>query len=210
MLIGKKYLKGPRRAIFAGDVINADAFSGYESDIPTPSFEREVDAVNTLFYEYLRVFDEIYWFMGNHERRVGKKTHGALTHVHLRNLSTPLRDRVHVSSRGYATLNTLQGLWRITHSKAYSIQQLNVADTLAQKFQCHVMSHHEHHLAKGWDRYKRYVIVNNGGIFLPSEMGYAVIDDTKNGNMMPGFSLVKDGFAEVFSQEPYTNWGKWI
>jgi hypothetical protein len=208
MAIAKKHLKRPRRAIFAGDLMNVDAFSGYESDIPTPSFEREVEATQAFFEEYLSIFDEIYWFMGNHERRLGKKTHGAISHKHLRNMTTKERARVHVNSRGYMTVNTVHGLWRVTHSKAYSIQQLNVADTLAQKYQMHIISHHEHHLAKGWDRYKRYVIINNGGLFLPEEMGYAVMDDGKNANMTNGFTLLKNGIAEVYGQEPYTDWEK--
>jgi hypothetical protein len=39
-------------------------------------------------------------------------------------------------------------------------------------------------------------------------MGYAVMDDGKNANMTNGFTLLKNGIAEVYGQEPYTDWEK--
>lgn len=211
MVVGKKHLRSKqRKLIIAGDFINADAFSDYESDVPTPAFEREVAAASAMMEEILTVFDEVYWIWGNHERRVGRKTKGALTPHMLRSLVTPHAKRVHVSHWGHMLVDTPLGTYRVTHGRAYSVQQLNVADMLAQKYQQHIISHHEHHASKGWDRYKRYVIVNNGGVFNQSQMGYAVLDDDKNPNMQVGFTLLKDGCAELLSAAPYTNWNRWL
>jgi predicted phosphodiesterase len=210
MAIAEKHLRKPRKLILAGDFINADAFSDYDSDIQTPRFEAEVDAAETLIFEFLKVFSDIYWIWGNHERRVGRKTHGALSPAHLRNLVTPHRDRVHVSHWGWLTLDTPTGEWRVTHSKAYSVQQLNVADQLAQKFQQNIVAHHEHHCAIGWDRYKRYVTINNGGLFDPASMGYVVLDDSKMPNMQRGFTMMRGGFPTLFGPEPMTDYDRWL
>lgn len=210
MAVGEKYLKKPRKLIIAGDFINADAFSQYDSDVPTPAFEAEVNAAETLIHELLMVFSEIYWIWGNHERRVGKRTKGALSAAHLRNLVTPHRDRVHVSQWGHLVLDTPTGEWRITHARNYSVQQLNVGDQLAQKYQQHIIQHHEHHCSTGWDRYKRYVVINNGGLFDPQSMGYVVLDDSKMPNMQRGFTLMRDGFPVLLGPEPMTDWSRWL
>lgn len=210
MAIAEKYLRKPRKLILAGDLINADAFSDYDSDIQTPAFEREVDAAETLLYEFLRVFKDIYWFWGNHERRVGRKTRGALSPTHLRNIVTPYRDRVHVSHWGHLILDTPAGEWRVTHARNYSVNQLNVGDFLAQKYQSHIIQHHEHHCSMGWDRFKRYVVINNGGLFDPASMGYVVLDDSKMPNMQRGFTLMRGGFPTLFGPEPMTDYDRWL
>lgn len=209
LAIGARYLKKPRRLIIGGDFLNADAFSTYDSDIPTPSFQRERAVARQVMYEILTVFDEVYWFMGNHERRVGKRTNGAIDHEMLKDMvsSSP---RLKVSPYGYMTLNTRAGLWRVTHNTNYSVNKLIVADQLAQKFQCNVLCFHQHHLTKGMDKYKRYVVIDGGGVFDPSQMGYVVMDDSKSPEMVPGFTLLRDGYSDVFGQEPYTNWNEWL
>ncbi len=208
--IGQKHLpKGNRRLIIAGDFINADAFTTYESDLPTPAFEDELAAAEWLVGEMLRVYNEIYWIMGNHERRIGKRTRGALNHNRLRSLIT--RDeRVKVSPWGHLTIDTPQGIYRVTHACNYSVNQLTVASELAQKFQQHIISHHEHHCGIGWDRFGRYIVVNNGGIFADEQMDYAVMDDGKNPRMKRGFTLLKDGVPTLLSRAPMTNWDMWL
>lgn len=59
MAIAEKHLRKPRKLILAGNFINADAFSDYDSDIQTPRFEAEVDAAETLIFEFLKVFTDV-------------------------------------------------------------------------------------------------------------------------------------------------------
>ena len=114
------------------------------------------------------------------------------------------------SNYGYCLVETETGTWRVTHAKNYSVTQLNVADFLAQKHQQHIINHHEHHLAKGWDRYKRHVIINNGGCFDVEKMAYVQLDDSKMPNMTKGFTMLRDGFPYVFGEHPYTNRKEWL
>jgi len=90
------------------------------------------------------------------------------------------------------------------------VNQLVVADQLAQKYQMHIIQHHEHHCAMGWDRYGRYVVVNNGGLFRPDVMAYAVMDDSKSPAMKRGFTLLRGGTPYLFSDEPFTDWSAWL
>lgn len=208
--VGRRYLKAPRRLIVAGDLINADAFSGYESDEPVPGFSHEVQAGRAFFAEMLTVFDEVYWFVGNHERRVGKKTRAAITAPMLLSLLTH-DPRVHISKWGHCIIRNPNGAdWRITHARNYSVNALVVADTLAQKYQQNIIQHHEHHIGKTMDRFKRYTIVNNGGLFDQRSMAYAVLDDSKSPNMANGFTLMRRGYVDVLGPDGFTDWGRWL
>lgn len=199
-------LSRPRTLIIAGDFINADAFTGYDSDIDLSPFSDEVDAGRAVFRQLLSTFQRVYWLWGNHERRVGKRTRAALQPQHLWALMAH-DARVQVSIWGHCVIENPDGNdWRITHGSNYSINQLTVADTLAQKYQQNIISHHEHHLAVGWDRYKRYVIVNNGGLFSQPDMAYVVLDDSKHANMQNGFTVLSWGYPTVYGPEPFTNW----
>lgn len=206
MAVGLKYMRKPRKLILAGDLINADAFSGYENDMETSSLSDETEAGWMFFQEYLTVFQEIYWFLGNHERRAGKRTKGAIQPHHLLKMLTH-DPRVHISEWGHAIITNVNGFdWRVTHASNYSINQLVVAEALAMKFEQNIISHHEHHLAVGYDRYKRYMLINNGGLFRQSTMGYTQWDDSKSAGMQRGFTLLQDGYPTVYGPEGWTNW----
>lgn len=208
MLIIARRLRRPRKLIIAGDFINADAFSAYDADIPLASFDDEVVAARAVFVKLLAVFDNIYWLMGNHERRLSRRSRAAIQPRHLLAILSG-SPRVTVSNWGYCEIENPNGhTWRVTHGSEYSVNQLTVGDMLALKHQQNIICHHQHHCAIGWDRYKRYVIIDNGGLFEQDEMSYAVLDDNKRPNMQNGFTVLSDGYPTLYSQPPFTNWGK--
>lgn len=211
LAIAREYMRrGHRNLVLAGDLLNADAFSLYDMDTETPAFEQEIEAAQVFFAEYLSVFDKIFYFMGNHERRIGKRTKAALKPQHILAMMTHDK-RVQVSAWGHCVIASKGGTpYRVTHARNYSVNQLVVADQLAQKYQMHIIQHHEHHCAMGWDRYGRYVVINNGGLFRPDVMAYAVMDDSKSPAMKRGFTLLRGGTPYLFSDEPFTDWSAWL
>lgn len=100
--------------------------------------------------------------------------------------------------------------YRASHPQEYSKLPLKNADELAQKFQCNIITAHEHHLGKTWDRYQRYVVVNGGCMEDQSKAAYTRLRDNNKPNFHPGFVLLKDGVAEELSHYPYTNWDRWL
>ena len=207
LVIAKKY--GIKQLIIAGDTFNMDAFSLYEAISETPSWEQERDAARILFHDWLEWFDDIYVIMGNHDRRLQKWAGGQLDETDIFGMITS-SDKVHVSNYGYLTVKTRQGDYLVTHSKNYSVNQLTVASELAQKYQCHIISHHEHHSAIGWDRFGRYVIVNNGGLFDQNKMAYVMLENGKNPVMKNSFCMLRNGSVKVFGKEPFTDWSEYL
>lgn len=210
LLIKVAQKHGLKKLLVAGDMFNMDAFSIYASVVPPPSWAQERDAARVMIKSWLGWFEEIRLIMGNHDRRMTKVAGGEFDETDIFGMVTS-SNKCHYSNWGWCTVETGgQYPWRITHSKNYSINQLTVASELANKYQANVISHHEHHLAMGWDRYKRYVIVNNGGLFDANKFSYVVLDDSKSAGMTTGFTRLQDGVAHIYGRYPFTDWSDYV
>jgi hypothetical protein len=206
-LIAKKHLKKSRRLIIAGDFYNMDAWSKYPNTIPTPSWEMEKEAARNLLTIYAQVFDEMWMLCGNHERRILQRLDGQYDINDVLAASLP-SGKVKATVLDKCTVKTSKGTYSILHGDNYSKKSLNNADELAQKFQTHIISHHEHHAAIGLDRYDRYFIVNNGGLFDQKKMGYTKVSSNTCANMSQGFTLIKRGYPYLFGK--FTDWSRWL
>ena len=119
--------------------------------------------------------------------------------------------RIEVSNFGWMTVKTSTGIWRITHSRNYSVNAGTVGSELANKFQSNIISHHQHHANKGMDKYKRFCTIDNGTLADFSQFGYAVLDDSKSPNMANAFTLLKNGIGHLLWKHPaLTDWSMYI
>ena len=209
-VVGKKHMKkGNRNLLIAGDLFNADAFSRYINVVAPPAWAQERDAARLLVSQWLTVFDKVVFIMGNHDRRIQMITAGAFDETDIFGMITSSPKAVS-SVYGWCTIETPTGTWRVTHPKNYGINQLSVAEALAQKHQCHVITHHEHHAAIGHDRYKRWVLVNNGALVDDKKLAYVQLDDSKSAGMAKAFTLLKDGHPHLLADSPMTDWTRWV
>lgn len=206
--IGMEYLEKPRRFIAAGDFLSLESFSGYEPSYPTPAFWREVRSAAAFLELYLKTYDELYIIPGNHDLRATKKTHAALLMEHLVKIISH-DPRIKVSNIGHMLLHTPKGTYRVTHGSEYSVNQLVVADQLAQKYRQHIIGWHQHHAAIGMDRFKRQIIVDGGGLFDASAIPYLKVEDNKKPNMVNGFVMVRNGYPYLFNDH-FTDWNFWL
>jgi len=204
MLVAKKH--GIKRMIVAGDFFTMDTFSIYAQVVPAITWAAERDAARLIIREWLEWFDDIRFIMGNHDRRLQRWAGGEFDENDIFGMVTTAAN-CHCSNWGHAVIDNPGGYpWRVTHSSNYSVNQLSVGSELANKYQMNIISHHQHHLAKGWDRYKRFVIVDNGCMVDPDKLAYVVLDDNKMPNMTNGFTMLKNGTPTCYGKHPFTDW----
>lgn len=205
-VIAKKHLRKPRRLIIAGDFWNMDAWSSYPAVIPQPSWVDERESARNLLTLYAQVFDEMWMLCGNHERRILENANGLeITDVLTASLPS---GKIKATPLDRCAVQTSQGKYTIVHGDNYSKKALNNADELAQKYQSHIISHHEHHAAFGMDKHDRYFIVNNGGLFDQNKMAYVQLKTNTCANMSQGFTLIKGGYPYLFGK--FTDWKRWL
>ena len=206
-MIARKHLKKTRKLIIAGDFYNMDAWSKYPSIISTPSWEQEKESARNLLTIYSQVFDEMWMLTGNHERRILEKLDGQFDINDVLSASLP-SGKVKATVLDRCTVHTSKGKYTILHGDNYSKKQLSNADEWAQKFQSHVISHHEHHSAMGLDKYDRYFIINNGGLFDEKKMSYVQLKTNTCTGMSQGFTMVKNGYPYLFGK--FTDFDRWL
>lgn len=206
-MIAKKHLRKPRRLIIAGDFYNMDAWSKYPKLVPLPNWINEREAARNLLSIYAQTFDEMWMIAGNHERRILEKLDGEFDIQDVLTASLP-GGHVKATVLDKCTVKTSNGVYSVIHGDNYSKKSLNNADELAQKYQTHIISHHEHHAALGLDRFDRYFIVNNGGLFDQKKMSYVQLKTNTCANMSQGFTMVKKGFPYLFGK--FTDWDRWL
>lgn len=195
-----------KNLVIAGDFFNFDLFSKYDKSIVGASWRQERDAGRVLMKYYLTWFDDVRLLMGNHDRRMIKWSQGNLDESDVFGMITTSH-KASYSNFGYCNITSGDEKWLVTHSTEYSVNQLTVADQLAQKNQCNVITHHEHHVAKGFDRFGRYVVVNNGGLFDESKMAYVKLDTNKRPAMINAFSALSDGVCHLYTPyKAFTDW----
>lgn len=195
------------RLIIAGDFFTMDSFSQYAAVVPPVAWAQERDAARVLLLDWLETFAEIYTLQGNHDRRMSKWAEGELSEVDIYGMAVS-NPKLHHSKFGYCTVKSGGVDWRITHPANYGKGQLAVLSDLANKYQCNMIGAHEHHLAKGWDVYKRYVICNMGMLADEKKMAYVSLDDTRSAGMAQGFVLLRNGVATPLGRFPFTDWGE--
>jgi hypothetical protein len=148
------------------------------------------------------------WMLcGNHEHRILKQLEGQYDINDVLAASLP-SGKVKATVLDKCTVRTTNGTYTVVHGDNYSKKSLNNADELAQKYQTHIISHHEHHAAMGLDRFDRYIIINNGGLFDQKKMGYTKVSSNTCANMSQGFTMVKNGYPYLFGK--FTDWSKWL
>lgn len=206
-LIAKKYLKKPRKLIIGGDFYNMDAWSKYPQIVPLPSWVNEREAARNLLTIYAQVFQEIWMISGNHERRMLEANNGQFDIQDILTASLP-SGHVKATVMDRCTVNTSQGKYTILHGANYAKKALNNADEWSQKYQSHIISHHEHHAAIGMDRWNRYYCINNGGLFDVEKMAYVQMKTTTMAGMSQGFTMVRGGYPNLFSD--WTDWKRWL
>jgi hypothetical protein len=206
-LIAKKHLKKPRKLIVAGDFFNMDAWSKYQSIVPLPTWINERDAARNLLTIYSQVFQEIWMLTGNHERRMLEANYGLLDVQDILTASLPV-GHIKATVMDRCVVNTSQGKYTVLHGANYAKKPLSNADEYAQKYQSHIISHHEHHAAIGMDRWDRYYCINNGGLFDINKMAYVQLKTTTMASMSKGFTLIQKGYPHLFAE--WTNWKRWL
>lgn len=202
---------GIKTLLIVGDWVNVDAFSRFEHIVPPISFETEVRASVELMAHYAEWFDTIWLALGNHEHRLLKIMGGDIDNSMLGRLLSTAGGKLHVTPYSQIVIHSGGQTWRATHQANYSKIKGRVGDDLAQKFQCNIVVHHQHHAGKIMDRYGRYVIIDNGGLHDSSKMAYVSLRDSTSPSMTKGFTVIQNGVGELVTPYPaFTDITRWL
>jgi hypothetical protein len=111
-------------------------------------------------------------------------------------------DEVHVTSAGQEYV--------VCHQYQYRQNKLSISNDLALKYQKNCIVFHQHHTAKGRDKYNRFTIVDCGGLHDQDMMAYVNLVPSTMPRMNNGFVYLHNGVADQLTPYPtYTDWSMW-
>ena len=208
--VAKKNLRKPRRLLIAGDLFNMDKFSFFPHIATPPTWTEERAAAENLLSVWLHTFDEIRWFVGNHERRLQRLMVEVLETTDLLSVIIANPKKAKFSNFSYCHIESAGQQYIVVHPRNYSRNQLSVARLLSEKTKKHVISFHEHHASIGWDHSGQLLLVNGGSLVDPSKVAYMHLDVSTLPISKPGFVMLQSGVPTLFGNPPMTNWEYWI
>lgn len=205
-------MKGKRTLLIVGDLHNGDKDSKHAKHIPPISRAQEIEFTRQTIDYLLGYFDEIKITPGNHMRnRLIEYLEGDVSLSQLTRLLTTQTNRVELSAYDMVHITSGGDKWVATHQYSYSKNKLVKANQLAQKYQCSVITFHQHHTAIGRDEFDRYTIVDCGGFHEQDMMGYVGLVPNTFPRMNNAFVFLREGTAHLLT--PYrgmTDWRMWL
>lgn len=146
-------------------------------------------------------FENIIWFMGNHEDRVIRVLEKSLGVPDLAALFGGSNPRIKFSAYYYCTLISAGVQYRITHPKPAG---KGVSKRLVPKFGQHIIMAHNHHFSIQSDASGKWLGIEPGMCADPDRMDYKRQRDDGADMNVVGAVLVKDGHPWLLNK--WTDW----
>lgn len=211
--LAEKHMKPPRRLLICGDLSNGDQDTHHAPLAPTISRQNELRQLERLMGWLLVTFDHIYLTPGNHLRhRLMNALKADIGADQVVRLFVPPEDLRRVTFSWYDEVRVASGgePYVVLHPYQYRQNKLSIANDMAQKYHSNTICFHQHHTAKGMDKYERYVTVDCGGLHEPDMMAYVNLVPSTLPRMNNGFVFLRSGTAHLLTPYPaYTDWNLW-
>jgi hypothetical protein len=193
-----------RQLIICGDLFDLAALTGFPKAARLPAWEKELQETEHFIDAMCTHFDLVLDTVGNHlQNRLLKRLEGELSAERFKRLFTT-DDKVAISPYPFLKLATRQGTWHITHQRNYSKNSLSVARMLCHKHRSHIMTHHQHRMALGFDESGKYMLIDNGSMADERKMAWMQYQDTTRPVATHGFTVIKNGYPYLFGR--HTDW----
>lgn len=190
--------------IIGGDFWDCDNYSRFLHLTTTASFQEEIEEVKKELKRLLSHFDRIWFCRGNHEKRWCDLNAGKVGMNELFRLAIPgnisedeFGKRVTITTDDHIHLIQNGQLWLICHPKNFRVIPLSVAQDLAAKHLCNVVTFHGHTFRQGRDRSGQFRIAEGGGLFDRDALDY-LRETSCHPMTRSGFYILKNGVLHAF------------
>lgn len=205
--------RGIRSLIIAGDFMDVhwgSKFSAWKTKgAHHENIRREFSIAQKIFSIIDEAFEEIIIIPGNHDG--GRFMHMTGGSVDFELLCSWLfgwpvdskPEKVTIGlNRSLVLEGSPRGTWRITHPRKARKIPLSLAEELAAKFQCNVLTAHQHHLGVRMHRHLPYICCDGGHMQDERITDYKQEVDDAHANWVAGWVELVDGWPLVCAAKP--------
>lgn len=197
-----KDIKTPR-LIIAGDLFSFHRLGRYPIVFKVPSTRDEIQAAKKYIAQAMRQFEEVYWFVGNHDERFIAAMDGTLEIEDMADLicANGNRSRLFTSPYNYCHVDNAGMPWHITHTYEYNPNPLVVAKKYAAFNEMNVIHQHKHIANIGVTDNHKYIVIDNGCMCEQGDTGYAHLRDGTMPRFQKSAVFLKSGEPLHFSDD---------
>ena len=200
-----------KQIAIVGDMFSFSSLSKWPTVVREPTVAEELKAARAILEFWGTQFDQFYMCMGNHDLRLMGKVQGELGPDNLVDLFRPASvapERIRVTMLDRMWLKSPK--WLLAHQIMYSKAKLNVGQTLSQKYECNVLTHHQHHQAVGISANGKYMIADNGCLCDATKTPYKTLVTNGFPEWCTGFSMFHSGVYHPYWHTKKFGWmGGW-
>ena len=189
--------------ILNGDVMDLNQISRHMGSYYRRKQELgdDFDACEYFLKLICPAFRKVYWLSGNHcIERLIKLFRGEVGASRLLQMVGSY-DNLKITSRSYLDVNKNV---RICHPRQYSRNRSVLAQKLAQRWQMHIVTGHQHHAAKAVSPDGKWQAVDVPAMCQPDIQDYVRNELNDYPEPLQGFGVVSGEYIEVFTK--FTNW----
>jgi predicted phosphodiesterase len=200
-----------KQLAIVGDMFSFSSLSKWPTVVREPTVSEELKAARAILEFWGAQFDQFYMCMGNHDLRLMGKVQGELGPDNLVDLFRPANmspERIRVTMLDRMWLKSPK--WLLAHQIMYSKAKLNVGQALSQKYECNVLTHHQHHQAVGISANGKYMIADNGCLCDATKTPYKALVTNGFPEWCTGFSMFHNGVYVPYWHTKKFGWmGGW-
>ena len=157
--------------VCVGDMIDLPTISRFDARDIDSYVGMEISAVGDVLYEFVRHNIKVHWSRGNHELRFFRALKHQVSITDLIRMCVGDTDMV-VGYENEDLWTTGKDKWLLTHPSEYSKTPTAVARKLFVRYQCNILTAHNHHYGATIAPDGQHWLVESGGLFDPQKMAY--------------------------------------
>lgn len=184
--------------VINGDFVAFDSLSSWMRQLARhTTLEDELKVTKQALRAFRETFNNVYYLMGNHERRLPHAIEGQLS------LASQLKDveGVIVSDYPYCWIESSGKHYLVCHQDNYSRIPLAVPLQLSNIYQYHIIAGHTHRLAEGYSKSGEHRLIEGGHMRDLDKTAYKALRLNTHPAWTQGFVLVLDGIPWALDRE---------
>jgi predicted phosphodiesterase len=190
-----------KNLIINGDFVALDSLSAWMRQLARHTvLEDELDATKQALTAFRQQFDNIYYLMGNHERRLPHAIEGQLS------FKSQVKEvyGVTVSDYPYCWVTSNSQSFLICHQDNYSRIPLSVPLQLSNIYRHNIIAGHTHRLAEGWSKSGEHRLIEGGHMRDLEKTAYKALRLNTHPAWTQGCVMVIDGIPWALDREKAT------
>ena len=190
---------GIKKLCIAGDIFSFSNNSRHSKVFQEASIVEELKLARRLLALLFTYFEEIRFFIGNHDERLIEALNGDFTMQDIGYAICPPNkgNQFYVSDSNFCWLQSGDQKWLIAHAYMYG-PPLKVSRELAHRWRCNVLQQHQHISAEGLSIDRQFNVVDGGCMCNSGAINYKAKRIQKFPEFNIGFTLIINGKHKRF------------